>query len=84
MVGLWRIGEKRMWRQIERWWMASEWHPIETAPKDGREVLIHGKGGMIKVCWRDGDDWNWATDGTFVSAIYKPTHWMPLPEPPSP
>jgi hypothetical protein len=53
----------------------AEWNPIETAPK-GQRVIAYFSDGDILLChvsdWRrdEGDD-------------YWPTHWMPLPEPPS-
>ena len=61
----------------------SNWQPIETAPKDGTEVLgfyfDHAGGGdcFSVICFWDGD-WRESSvlDATFV------THWMPLPEPP--
>lgn len=61
----------------------SEWQPIESAPKDGREVL---------VCFqsRNGPDWIIFTarayseqhGGTKRDGYAKPTYWMPLPAPP--
>lgn len=71
-----------------------EWQPIETAPKDGSDVLLYfpleGLKGWSRVVichWRTiGDErghWVWqdrAVRG--YSDAYKPTHWMPLPEPP--
>jgi hypothetical protein len=63
------------------------WQPIETAPKDGTEVLLWIKGdeeSPRKGRWeerldlRRGHKWcvayGWCED--------TPTHWMPLPEPP--
>ena len=61
-----------------------EWQPIETAPKDGTPILIWD-GEIQYVCaWvqRTPGDWRWFEfDGEFYHS-YKPTHWMPLPEPP--
>ena len=73
------------------------WQPIETAPKDGTFVLLYGirshwqgprangprprklgepsvrQGHWSSGLWQTGDLSRWEA----------PTHWMPLPEPPS-
>ena len=58
------------------------WQPIETAPKDGRIVLLFVPKAVypLFVSGRNqtGTQW-WVTGMGRVS----PTHWMPLPEPPS-
>jgi hypothetical protein len=64
------------------------WQPIETAPKDE----------WILVFMEDEDDYMgrihagrhnkvanghlWVIGHHFASDLSKPTHWMPLPEPP--
>lgn len=76
--------ERRGYRlEIERLRAAAtEWQPIETAPKSGKWVLL----------W-----WEYVTDAPFVGYcvsgqwhaapggeewLIGPTHWMPLPRPP--
>lgn len=59
-----------------------EWQPIETAPKDGTEILTCDNGcGYSVRYWGEGEDegmaWLPRIRGVF------PTHWMPLPEAPT-
>lgn len=52
-----------------------KWQPIDTAPKDGVEVLV-SYGGTVDIAFYD---WRWqSSDGRTI----KPAHWMPLPAPP--
>lgn len=70
----------------------SEWQPIETAPRDGRWVLI-GAAGMIRGAgWVDVPSspllpngiHGWSAGWMIVGEDrnFEPTHWMPLPLPP--
>lgn len=82
---------------------AAQWQPIETAPKDGTEVLLFAPGRLTYGAWvepspepnikyRDGfapePEWEdfepyWSSwDGGFTTE-HPPTHWMPLPPPPT-
>lgn len=62
----------------------SEWQPIKTAPRSGDiQVYCSDSGEQMVAFWHSDDD------GTFqfahfhgVPVVCKPTHWMPLPEPP--
>lgn len=69
-----------------------EWRPIESAPKDGSDVLVVNDRGIFVAQWNeDGPDncldefWH-VRDGKYWHDLrgMKPTHWMPLPDPPSP
>lgn len=76
-----------------------EWQPIETAPRDGTHILGYGLwAGEINgpddtpthaviYHWHGGGDYegfDWSVHGTDAYAAWmKPTHWMPLPDPPS-
>jgi hypothetical protein len=56
------------------------WKPIETAPKDGTEVLIFGNGSYAVAHWngtewRDIGDIGWAG---MYGEDNQPTHWMNL------
>ncbi len=74
------------------------WQPIETAPKDGTNILVYDppseyySGGIFIVFWdreykRSSKTWCviCSEDGETGSwaTISHPTHWMPLPEPPN-
>jgi hypothetical protein len=58
------------------------WQPIETAPKDGRWILVtsvHNPYANGVMQWVDGDWLDWQDHIVRTEAI---THWMPLPPPP--
>ncbi len=69
------------------------WQPIETAPRDGRPVSLRiehrwarysadpvADGWVVEVVgrWIDHNRGGW----TWHGLSGRPTHWMPLPEPP--
>lgn len=76
----------------------SEWQPIETAPKDGREVVLavafragiskgvlvgHYMGGGHCIEDHPPIDAGWYFwNGCMFDEAAKPTHWMPLPHHP--
>lgn len=66
----------------------SDWQPIETCPKDGRQVLAtwaktwDDGAPHIEVCYRSGRRWHYAYDGDAPSEDNPPTHWQPLPPAP--
>lgn len=57
------------------------WQPIETAPKDGTEILLYSLNDIGLCYWRDDfvmQGWTWGLEKRFNN----PTHWMPLPKAP--
>lgn len=67
----------------------TDWQPIRTAPRDGTPILaFHPAEGFAPITsidviwWEGGEDNGWLLNGEpLVDAA---THWMPLPDPPSP
>lgn len=75
-----------------------KWEPIETAPKDGTWILAVARGFVPAVAkwepgWRKGGSFEFVEVETFANDDHwqeyvdttdpwRPTHWMPLPEPP--
>lgn len=60
--------------------VADGWLPIETAPKDGAQILIEVHPGIFDVvCWSDDA---WREGGNFMRLRKEPTHWRPLPSSP--
>jgi hypothetical protein len=68
----------------------SDWQPIETAPKDGRPVLLgqfdpsrsHYKRVEVDHWSSPGENRGWIGWGHFNPQFWPATHWMPIPEPP--
>lgn len=59
----------------------AEWQPIETAPKDGTEILATN-GVWREVLMYDGHYWCSHLDSEQYSHSFEPAHWQPLPAPP--
>ena len=55
-----------------------QWQPIDTAPRDGTEVLIFGNCGIMVMLFDNG----WREKANYMSLKTPPTHWMPLPSEP--
>lgn len=67
----------------------SEWKPIETAPKNGRQFMVWVADDPVVVphCFApismDSDGkWFDESTGDQIEPIKGATHWMPLPKPP--
>lgn len=76
----------RLWREAGEMMEGMGWQSIESAPKDGTEVLLWGRchlrgsfyGADANVGWFEDASNDWRARDLPI----KPTHWMPLPEPP--
>jgi len=55
-----------------------KWQPIETAPKDGTEILIYWNSRNITVGFWARKQNEWWPLGR-CTPLYGVTHWMPLP-----
>lgn len=62
----------------------TDWQPIETAPRDGSDIIVYrpkANGDYIPHVgvdyWFKGYCWGKSNHEC------QPTHWTPLPEPPS-
>lgn len=74
---------------------ATTWQPIETAPKDGTWIILAGPSGYVTTPLRcevahwypeyhPRNPWQTHSNDPFSDGGEEPTHWMPLPEPPTP
>jgi len=63
-----------------------EWQPIETAPKDGTDVLVCADTGWMFVAYWDKKQWtsNACCDNWTALDDDEIVGWMPLPKPPAP
>lgn len=73
----------------------SIWQPIETVPRDGTEILLKiplqweeskgriGSGDYVSAYWYDKSSVRWMNRLGHWISLDRPTHWMPLPEPPT-
>ena len=66
----------------------SKWQPIETAPKTDKDILVAYRDGyfgdmaVTKTNWDEvNNKWSKLFSNEYIQDI--PTHWMPVPKPPS-
>lgn len=60
----------------------SDWNPINTAPTDGRDLLLtslHWSGDVIVGGFHFG---GWRDNADPISPRLEPTHWMNVPAAP--
>ncbi len=59
------------------------WNPIETAPTDGTEIVVLDGGAVRTAVWSDMIGKFTGRGGNVFNWCENPTHWMPLPAPPT-
>ena len=63
----------------------ADWQPIETAPKKKRVLVVGAEGGRQEIAHIyqivEGGRWRWWSGNDVLP--FSPTHWQPLPAPPS-
>jgi hypothetical protein len=65
----------------------AEWQPIETAPKDGTEILVfYERAGarFVHIAWWENHSNNFwfylsSVSQDALGGDNAPTHWMPMP-----
>jgi len=90
-----QFGEADLFGMFGRQLPLIGWQPIETAPKDGRDMLLwNGECQCVGAWATESDRYGNVTPQTWHSVgptVYgpddatidpPPTHWMPLPAPP--
>ena len=61
----------------------SDWQPIDTAPPN-EPVLVWVVGELRLARWKYGSGWNsWLTIPGQYQLPVQPTHWRPVPDPPT-
>lgn len=67
--------------------MDREWQDIKTAPTDVPILVNCGSGRLKIVSWVPDARYEaggiWALVDRPSQVAYRPTHWMPLPDPPA-
>lgn len=67
-----------------------EWRPIDTAPKNRRLLLADNASEVVSTGYFDRWTKGWKNESDIYEDYgapyhneWEPTHWMPLPKPPS-
>lgn len=65
--------------------MDQQWQPIETAPMTSKAILVFCPENKCTFCVSfDAENRSWLYFGGSGVLRHKPTHWTPLPPPPTP
>ena len=79
---------KKTWSSVpepERPKIKLDWHPAETVPRDGSQIIIcrnvRSLRQMVIAYWNSKDN-RWVPAGSYPVEDGQFSHWMPLPEPP--
>lgn len=90
-AGSWTTTQSRMAVHMPDGWqveyvradLVPQWQPIETAPKDGSEFLCWSKGWRYPhMAYWESEYMSFENPFTY-DFMDQPTHWMPLPAPPT-
>jgi hypothetical protein len=54
----------------------NSWQPIETAPRDGTDILVWDR-GLFNIAYWSAEYGRWYN---YAALTYYPTYWMPLPD----
>lgn len=75
--------------------MGTTWKAIETAPRDGSDVLLNVAGTVVIGRWVDDErrsfgevvsrrqEWVCHVSATWAPVKIEPSHWMEIPAPPA-
>lgn len=82
----------RLRAEVEELRKAREWRPIATAPKDGSRIMVIVRGRVQFARWEPQSTnakprpfWMHSLHmGERYNREHVPTHWQPLPQPPTP
>ena len=72
----------RLTAENEKLRAALQWQPIETAPKDGTEIIVYRPDAGVFGAFYSDECWFCTYSGEDFS-LEPPTHWMHLPPPPA-
>lgn len=61
---------------------AAAWRPIEEAPKDGTLFQVWRKNRAVVTAYWNKNLSCWKNPNIAIPALFEPTHFRPLPEPP--
>lgn len=59
------------------------WLPIETAPKDGSNIILWAKYGDLPLVGRYSKTYDEWLEAGGTGYKFTPTHWQPLPQTPA-